>query len=46
MSDAATSTPLKIVGEPSASVCEGDFCEIPENHTQAIVNRRVDFGDI
>jgi hypothetical protein len=26
----------------NAAVCEGDFCEIPEHHEQAIVNRRLD----
>jgi hypothetical protein len=35
-------SPLTIVGDPSAVVCEGDFCEIPEHHEQAIVNRRLD----
>jgi len=39
--DAAT-TPLTIVGSPDAAACEGDFCEIPEHHTQAQVNRQLD----
>ena len=34
--------PLLIVGEVDAAVCEGDFCEIPEHHQQAIVNRALD----
>jgi hypothetical protein len=34
--------PLLIVGSPDAAACEGDFCEIPEHHTQAQVNRQLD----
>jgi hypothetical protein len=34
--------PLTLLGDPSAAVCEGDFCEIPDHHEQAIVNRRLD----
>ena len=34
--------PLVIVGDADAAVCEGDFCEIPEHHEQAIVNRALD----
>ena len=34
--------PLLIVGDADAAVCEGDFCEIPEHHQQAIVNRALD----
>ena len=34
--------PLTIVGSPDAAACEGDFCEIPEHHTQAQVNRALD----
>ncbi len=45
MTDAAT-TPLKIIGELSAGVCEGDFCEIPEHHEAAIINRRLDADEI
>lgn len=37
--------PLVIIGDP-AVVCEGDYCEIPEHHEQAIVNRAVDTGNI
>jgi hypothetical protein len=37
---------LKIVDTPIAPSCEGDFCAIPENHTQAVVNRRVDSDNI
>jgi hypothetical protein len=36
------STPLTLLGDSAAAVCEGDFCEIPEHHEQAIVNRRLD----
>jgi hypothetical protein len=45
MTDAAT-TPLTIVGDPNAAVCEGDFCEIPQHHEAAIINRRVDADEI
>lgn len=49
MTDALTA-PLPIVGLPpliglgdqSAASCVGDFCEIPEHHTQAIVNKKLD----
>ena len=34
--------PLQKLGESDAAVCEGDFCEIPAHHEQAIMNRRVD----
>jgi hypothetical protein len=37
---------LKLVETPVAASCEGDFCAIPEHHTQAVVNRRVDSDDI
>jgi hypothetical protein len=37
--------PLVIIGD-SAAVCEGDVCEIPEHHEQAIVNRAVDTGNV
>lgn len=40
--DAAPMVRLEPLGDPSAAVCEGDFCEIPEHHTQAVVNRRLD----
>ena len=33
---------LEPLGDPDAASCEGDFCAIPEHHTQAIVNRRLD----
>ena len=34
--------PLQQLGDPSAAACDGDFCEIPEHHTQAVVNRKLD----
>jgi hypothetical protein len=37
---------LKIVDAPLAPSCDGDFCAVPEHHTQAAVNRRVDSDDI
>lgn len=33
---------LETLGDPTAAACEGDFCEIPEHHTQAVVNRKLD----
>ena len=38
--------PLLIVGEADAAVCEGDFCEIPEHHNQAVVNRALDSDNV
>jgi hypothetical protein len=35
-------SPLTMVGDPTAAVCDGDFCAIPDHHEQAIVNRRLD----
>ena len=32
---------LRLLGEVGA-VCDGDFCEIPDHHEQAVVNRRLD----
>jgi hypothetical protein len=44
--DAATKplqvVPLQALGDPLGLVCEGDFCEIPEHHTQAVINRKLD----
>ncbi|HEY8913906.1 hypothetical protein [Lacisediminihabitans sp.] len=34
--------PLQIVGDPNVASCDGDFCEIPDHHEQAVVNRRLD----
>jgi hypothetical protein len=33
---------LQPLGDASAASCVGDFCAVPEHHTQAIVNRRLD----
>jgi hypothetical protein len=41
MTDPVTS-PLTLLGDPSAAACDGDFCEIPDHHEQAIVNARLD----
>jgi hypothetical protein len=41
MTDAATG-PLTILGDQTAAACEGDACDIPAHHEQAIVNRRLD----
>ena len=32
-------TPL---GDAAAAVCDGDFCAVPEHHTQAVVNKKLD----
>ena len=37
---------LTLVDTPVAPSCDGDFCAVPDNHTQAAVNRRVDSDDI
>lgn len=34
--------PLQTLGDPSAAACDGDFCAIPDHHTQAVVNRKLD----
>jgi hypothetical protein len=41
MTDPITS-PLTLVGDPNAAACDGEFCEIPDHHEQAIVNSRLD----
>jgi hypothetical protein len=41
MTDPITA-PLTMVGDPSAAACDGEFCEIPDHHEQAIINRRLD----
>ncbi len=49
MTDAATTPemiperiPLTPVGDPSAGVCVGAFCAIPDDQEQAIVSHRLD----
>ena len=40
-----TTTPvatLKLMGDANAASCDGDFCEMPEHHNQAVVNRKLD----
>jgi hypothetical protein len=41
---APLSSPVKLtpLGDADAAVCEGDFCELPDHHTQAAVNRKLD----
>lgn len=34
--------PLLIVGDADAAGCDGEYCEIPEHHQQAVVNRAID----
>jgi hypothetical protein len=43
----AAAMPIEIVkllplGDLDAAACEGDFCAIPEHHTQAVINRKLD----
>jgi hypothetical protein len=45
MTEPAT-IPLTLLGDSDAAVCEGDFCEIPDHHEQAIVNRRLDSDSV
>jgi hypothetical protein len=33
---------LQPLGDPAAAACVGDFCEIPEHHNQAVVNKKLD----
>ncbi len=33
---------LTSLGDPSAAACVGEFCDIPEHHNQAIVNKKLD----
>lgn len=33
---------LEQLGDPTAAACEGEFCAIPEHHTQAVINRKLD----
>lgn len=33
---------LRMVGDTDVATCEGDVCEIPAHHEQAVMNRRVD----
>jgi len=33
---------LQLLGAPDAASCDGEFCEIPAHHEQAVMNRRVD----
>lgn len=46
MTDALTApqpiVALQQLGDPTAAACEGDFCEIPQHHTQAVINRKLD----
>lgn len=40
--DPTVSTPLIVLGEPHATVCEGDVCDVPDHPEQRLVNRRLD----
>jgi hypothetical protein len=33
--------PLQSMG-PAAESCDGEVCAIPDHHTQAVINRKVD----
>lgn len=33
---------LEILGDTDSESCDGEFCEIPPHHEQAVMNRRVD----
>jgi len=41
-SELPIAAPLRLIGDPDAAICDGDFCEIPAHHEQAVMNRRVD----
>ncbi len=34
------------LGDSDAGSCVGDFCEVPDHHQQAIVNRRLDDDNV
>jgi len=40
--DEAALPKLQLLGNADAESCEGDFCEIPAHHEQAVMNRRID----
>ena len=40
----AAAPKLQLVGDPAAAACDGEFCEIPAHHEQAVMNRRIDSG--
>jgi len=42
MSSGGMTEKLEILGDPHAESCDGEFCEIPPHHEQAVMNRRVD----
>lgn len=45
MTDAVTARQpitLQPLGDATAAACEGDFCVLPDNFTQAAVNRKLD----
>lgn len=33
---------LQQLGDADAAACAGDFCEIPDHHNQAVINRKLD----
>ena len=37
---------LQIVGSADVDTCEGDSCEIPAHHEQAVVNRAIDSDNV
>ena len=38
----AVTPKLQLLGDADAASCDGEFCEIPAHHEQAVMNRRVD----
>ncbi len=38
----AVAPKLQPLGDADAATCDGEFCEIPAHHEQAVMNRRVD----
>jgi len=42
VTDDAAAPKLQLLGAPDAASCDGEFCEIPAHHEQAVMNRRVD----
>ena len=42
----AMTAPITVVGSGAAESCDGEFCAIPEHHTQAVINRKIDDDQI
>lgn len=41
-----TTSPLQILGDPTAASCDGDVCELPEHREHGIMARRLDDNNV